>query len=69
MVNLRDWPWIPPTLIQVDCVAGCYVQVSLVIYTPGMSNILNEKNVVITTWGRVVSNTDSIITNYSTVAQ
>ena len=29
MVNLRDWPWIPPTLIRVDCVAGCYVQVSL----------------------------------------
>ena len=29
MVNLRDCPWIPPMLIQVDCVAGCYVQVSL----------------------------------------
>ena len=29
MVNPRDWPWIPPTLIWVDCVAGCYVQVSL----------------------------------------
>ena len=29
MVNPRDWPWIPLTLIWVDCVAGCYVQVSL----------------------------------------
>ena len=29
MVTPRDQPWIPPTLIRVDCVAGCYVQVSL----------------------------------------
>ena len=29
MVNPRDSPWIPPMLIRVDCVVGCYVQVSL----------------------------------------
>ena len=38
MVNLRDWPQVPPMLIRVNCVAGRYAQVFIgwsYLHSPG----------------------------------